>query len=55
MAGVGLARGAISHFHAAAGMQKADQPARHPVAAGSVRGSATGPWHPAMRGRGIAV
>ena len=38
MAGVGLARGAICHFHATAGMQKADKPARHPVVAEAVRG-----------------
>ena len=32
------ARAAISHFHAAAGMQKSDNPARHPVVAEAVRG-----------------
>ena len=32
------ARSAISHFHAAAGMQKSDNPARHPVVAEAVKG-----------------
>ena len=32
------ARAAVSHFHAAVGMQKADNPARHPVVAEAVRG-----------------
>ena len=32
------ARAAISHFHAAAGMQKSDNPARHPVVAETMRG-----------------
>ena len=32
------ARAAISHFHAAAGMQKSDNPTRHPVVAEAVRG-----------------
>ena len=38
MATAEQARAAISHFHAAAGMQKADNPARHPVVAEAVRG-----------------
>ena len=32
------ARSAISHYHAATGMQKADNPARHPVVAEAVKG-----------------
>ena len=32
------ARAAISHFHAAAGMQKADNPTRHPVVTEAIRG-----------------
>ena len=32
------ARAAISHFHAAAGMQKSDNPARHPVVAETMKG-----------------
>ena len=35
LATINQARAAISHFHAAAGMQKADNPARHPVVAGA--------------------
>ena len=38
MATIEQARAAISHFHAAAGMQKGDNPARHPVVAEAVRG-----------------
>ena len=38
MASIEQARAAVSHFHAAAGMQKADNPARHPVVAEAVRG-----------------
>ena len=38
IAAIQLARSAISHFHAAAGMQKDDNPARHPVVAEAVRG-----------------
>ena len=34
------ARAAISHFHAAAGMQKSDNPARHPVVAEGRKGLA---------------
>ena len=37
MASIEQARGAISHFHAAAGMQKADNPTRHPVVAEALR------------------
>ena len=38
IAAIQLARSAISHFHAAAGMQKDNNPARHPVVAEAVRG-----------------
>ena len=38
IASVQQARSAISHFHAAAGMQKGDNPARHPVVAEAVKG-----------------
>ena len=38
IASVQQVRSAISHFHAAAGMQKADNPAQHPVVAGAIRG-----------------
>ena len=38
MASIEQARAAVSHFHAAAGMQKSDNPARHPVVAEAVRG-----------------
>ena len=38
LASVQQARSAISHFHAAAGMQKADNPALHPVVAEAVKG-----------------
>ena len=38
MASIEQARAAVSHFHAAAGMQKADNPARHPFVAEAVRG-----------------
>ena len=38
MASIEQARAAISHFHVAAGMQEADNPARHPVVAEAVRG-----------------
>ena len=37
MASIELARAAISYFHAAAGMQKADNPARHPVVAKAMK------------------
>ena len=37
IAAIQLARSAISHFHAAAGMQKDNNPARHPVVAEAVR------------------
>ena len=37
MASIELARAAISHFHAAAGMQKAGNPARHPVVAKAMK------------------
>ena len=37
MATIEQARAAVSHFHAAAGMQKADNPARHPVVAEAAR------------------
>ena len=36
MASIAQTRVAISHFHAAAGMQKGDNPARHPVVAEAV-------------------
>ena len=52
MAFIEQARAAISHFHAAAGMQKGDNPAGHPVAAEVVRGwrnRAPAPKHPAPR------
>ena len=38
MASIEQARSAISHFHAAAGMQKADNPTRHPVVAEAIKG-----------------
>ena len=38
IASVELARAAISHFHAAAVMQKGDNPTRHPLVAEAVRG-----------------
>ena len=38
MASIEQARAAVSQFHAAVGMQKADNPARHPVVAEAVRG-----------------
>ena len=38
MATIEQVRAAISHFHAAAGVQKADNPARHPVVAEVVKG-----------------
>ena len=38
IASIEQARAAVSHFQAAAGMQKADNPARHPVVAEAVRG-----------------
>ena len=38
MATIEQARAALSHFRAVAGMQKADNPARHPVVAEAVRG-----------------
>ena len=38
MATIEQARAAISHFHAAAGMQKGDNPARHPVVAEAMKG-----------------
>ena len=38
LASVQRARSSISHFHAAAGMQKADNPALHPVVAEAVKG-----------------
>ena len=38
MASIEQARAAISHFHAAAGMQKADNPTRHPLVAETVKG-----------------
>ena len=38
MASIAQAHVAISHFHAAAGMQKGDNPARHPVVAEAVNG-----------------
>ena len=36
MASIAQARVAISHFHAAGGMQRGDNPARHPVVAEAV-------------------
>ena len=50
IAAIQLARSAISHFHAAAGMQKDDNPARHPVVAEAVRGWRN--WAPAPRQAG---
>ena len=38
MSSIEQARAAISHFHAAAGMQKSDNPARHPVVAEAMKG-----------------
>ena len=38
MASIEQARAAVSHFHAAVGMQKADNPARHPLVAEAERG-----------------
>ena len=38
IATVQQARSSISHYHAATGMQKADNPARHPVVAEAVKG-----------------
>ena len=38
IASVQQARSAISHFHAAAGMQKADNPVLHPVVAEAIKG-----------------
>ena len=38
LASVRQARSAISHYHSAAGTQKADNPARHPVVAEPVKG-----------------
>ena len=38
MATIELARAAISHAHAAQGMPKGDNPARHPVATGAIKG-----------------
>lgn len=38
LATINQARAAISHFHAAAGMQKADNPARHPAVAKAIKG-----------------
>ena len=38
MATIEQARAAVSHFHAVAGMQRSDNPARHPVVAEAVRG-----------------
>ena len=38
MASVDQARAAISHFHAAAGIQKPDNPARHPAVAEAIKG-----------------
>ena len=38
IASIEKARAAISHFHAAAGMQKFDNPARHPAVAEAVKG-----------------
>ena len=38
MASIKQARAVVSHFHAAAGMRKADNPARHPVVAEAVNG-----------------
>ena len=38
MASVDQARAAISHFHAAGGIQKPDNPARHPAVAEAIKG-----------------
>ena len=38
MSTIEQARAAISHFHAAAGMQKSDNPSRHPVVAEAMKG-----------------
>ena len=38
MATIEQARAALSHFHAAAGVQKGDNPARHPMVAEAMRG-----------------
>ena len=38
MASISQARAAISHFHAAAGIQKGDNPTRHPVVAEAMKG-----------------
>ena len=38
LATIEQARAAISHFHAAAGMQKGDNPTRHPVVAEAMKG-----------------
>lgn len=38
MASIKQTRAAISHFHAATGIQKADKPARHPVVAEAIKG-----------------
>ena len=38
MASVDQARAAISHFHAAAGIHKPDNPARHPAVAEAIKG-----------------
>ena len=47
IAAIQLARSAISHFHAAAGMQKDNNPARHPlVAEGPSGAGVTGPRPP---------
>ena len=49
MATIEQARAAVSHFHAVAGMQRSDNPARHPVVAEAVRGwrnRAPAPRHP---------
>ena len=38
VASIAQARAAISHFHATAGMQKADNPTRHPLVAEAMKG-----------------
>ena len=38
VASIALARAAISHFHATAGMQKADNPTRHPLVTEAMKG-----------------
>ena len=38
LSSIELARAAISHYHAAAGIQKSDNPARHPMVAEAVKG-----------------